>query len=86
MPRRENAKARLFREKAVLEADSSVDFRDKYLPLIYESEASLFNYFEEKGKYFIIALGTNNCLDELKKYTNYIENEKQSLLFPYDHP
>ena len=75
----ENAKARLLREKAVLEADSSVDFRDKYLPLIYESEASLFSYFEEKGKYFIIALGTNNCLDELKKYTNYIENEKQSL-------
>ena len=75
----ENAKARLLREKAVLESNASVDFRDKYLSLIYEVEESLFSYLEKSKKYITIVLGTNNCLEELKKYTNYIENEKQTL-------
>ena len=75
----ENARSRLQRERAVLESDLSVDFRDKYLPLIYEGENSLFSYFERNGKYISFTIGTNNCLEELKKYTNYIKNEKQSL-------
>ena len=74
----ENAKARLLREKAILEGDSSVDFRDKYLPLIYREGATLFDYFKNQKNISLI-LGTNNCLEELKKYTNYIENEKQTL-------
>ena len=74
----ENAKARLTRERAILEGNSSVDFRDKYLPLIYEEQSSLFSYFKN-DKTISFVLGTNNCLEELKKYINYIENEKQAL-------
>ncbi len=75
----ENAKAKLAREKAVLEGDGSIDFRDKYLPLIYEGQATLFSYLEEKGRYVTLVLGTNNCAEELKKYANFIENDKQAL-------
>ena len=75
----ENARARLLREKAVLEGDSAVDFRDKYLPIIYPEGATLFTYFEKNGPYISFVVGTNNCLEEMKKQTNYIENEKQSL-------
>ena len=75
----DSAKERLHRERAVLEADGTVDFRDKYLPLIYEKAESLFSYFENRGKYIAITLGTSACLEELKKYIDYIENDKQGL-------
>ncbi len=75
----ENARARLLREKAVIESDSAIDFRDKYLPLIYESEESLFSYFKKCGRYICFTLGTNNCLEELKKYAEYLKNENQTL-------
>ncbi len=75
----ENAKAKLLRERAILEGDGSVDFRDKYLPLIYESESTLFSYLENNGKYITIILGTSGCAEELKKYASIIENDKQAL-------
>ena len=74
----ENAKARLLREKAVIEGGGSVDFRDKYLPLIYREGATLFSYLK-KDRTISLTIGTNNCLEELKKYINYTENEKQTL-------
>ena len=75
----ENARAKLGREKAVLESDATVDFRDKYLPLIYEREESLLSYFAKGGRYISITLGTNNCLEELKKYTERIKNDNDTL-------
>ena len=75
----ENARARLMRECAVLESSITPDFRDKYLPLIYESEETLLSYFEARGGYICFILGTNNCREELKKYAAYIENENKTL-------
>ncbi len=75
----ENARARLLRERAVLESSSSIDFRDKYLPLIYEKEETLFSYIKKTGRYICFTLGTNNCLDELKKQSEYLKNESISL-------
>ena len=75
----ENAKAKLLRERAVIEGDGSIDFRDKYLPLIYEEESCLLSYLAKNGKYITLTLGTNNCLEELKKYQTFLENDKQGL-------
>ncbi len=75
----ENAKARLLRERAVVEGGGGIDFRDKFLPLIYEREASLFSYLSSKGRFITLTLGTNNCLEELKKYLSFLENDKQTL-------
>ena len=75
----ENARQRLLREKAVLESELSVDFRDKYLPLIYEKEDCLISYFEQKGRFITLAVSTSGCLEELKKYSEYLKNENESL-------
>ncbi len=75
----ENSRQRLMRERAVLESDLTVDFRDKYLPLIYENAESLLSYFEKSGRYICFTLGTSNCNEELKKYTEYIKNENETL-------
>ena len=75
----EEHKATLAREKAVLESDASLDFRDKYLSLIYEKKESLFSYFAKNGRYVCFILGTNNCLEELKKYSERLKNDNTTL-------
>ena len=75
----DSTRERLSRERAVLESDLSVDFRDKYLPLIYGEGDNLFSYLGSSGEYIIFTLGTNNCLEELKKYTERIKNENEGL-------
>ena len=75
----EEYKSSLIREKVVLESDLSIDFRDKYLPLIYEKEENLFTYFDSDGRYICFTLGTNNCLEELKKYAERLKNDNQTL-------
>ena len=75
----EASRTRLLSERAVLESALSVDFRDKYLPLIYEEQENLFSYFESHGRFICFTLGTSACLEELKKYTEYIKNENETL-------
>ena len=75
----ENARQRLLREKAALESELPLDFRDKYLPLIYEKEECLISYFEQKGRFITLTVGTSGCLEELKKYSDYLKNENQTL-------
>ena len=74
-----DARGRLERERAVVDSTLSVDFRDKFLPLIYENEENLFSYMARKGRYICFTLGTNNCLEELKKYSEYLKNDNESL-------
>ena len=75
----ENARQRLMRERAVLQSDLTVDFRDKYLPLIYENQQCLLDYLGQNGRYICLTLGTTNCNEELKKYTEYLKNENETL-------
>ena len=75
----ESARQRLMRERAVLESDLTVDFRDKYLPLIYERAECLFDYFATNGRYVCFTLGTTNCNEEFKKYAEYLRNENETL-------
>ena len=71
------SREKLLREIAIVEGDGSVDFRDKFLPLIYPARDSLVSYLGDN--FVTMILGTNACLEELKKQTNYIENEKNTL-------
>ncbi len=73
------AREKLGREIAIVGSDLSIDFRDKFLPLIYENSTTLFDYFAEKGRYISLIVGTNNCLDELVKQEKIYENDKQTL-------
>lgn len=75
----ENAGTKLQRERAIVEGGGGIDFRDKYLPLIYCERENLFSYFANSGRYICLVFGTTNCAGELKKYTDFLENDKQSL-------
>ena len=75
----DSARERLVRERAVLQSTASIDFRDKYLPLIYGEQASLFSYLGLRGRYICFTLGTSNCREELKKYSEIIKNDKNTL-------
>ena len=76
----EESAERLRREAAVLESDLSVDFRDKYLGLVYEDSECLFSYFSTYKKCVVFSVGTNACAEDLKKHTDYINDEKNTLL------
>jgi hypothetical protein len=57
---------RLTREKGVLEAGGSIDFRDRFLGLIYPEGECLLDYLDIGGLNFI--LGTNECHEnEMRK-------------------
>ena len=73
------SKDKLDRALSVLKSDLSVDFRDRYLPEIYPECHTLFSYMAHHGKFITHILGTNNCLEELKKQLKISENDKESL-------
>ena len=75
----ENTKTKLLRERAICEGTGHIDFRDKYLPLIYEGGDSLLSYMARGGRYICLTLGTTNCAEELKKHLLILENDKQAL-------
>lgn len=60
----EEIRARLMRERASVDAAGSMEFRDKYLPLIYP-EASLLSYLDRKSVAFVC--GTSSCREEIEK-------------------
>ena len=73
------AKDRFARELAALSGALTIDFRDKYMGLIYENPDTLFSYFGKYSRAICFILGTNGCAENLKKQLNYLENEKLTL-------
>ncbi len=73
----DDIRARLLRERASVEALGGMEFRDKYLPLIYE-RASLFSYL--KGRSCVFVLGTSDCRDEAKRKTKALEDNIEGLI------
>ena len=72
------ARERLTRERALLQGEIAVDFRDKYLGLIYGECENLFSYFERKSCVFLV--GTAACYEDLKRHNDYISQERDSML------
>jgi len=76
----EGEKERLGREAAVLKSDIGIDFRDKYLGVIYKESANLFSYLSTYKRTVVFTLGTNGCLEDLKKHCDYLLDERSTLL------
>ncbi len=73
---------KLARERAVLEGNLTVDFRDKYIGLIYES-SSLFSYFDKLsgGEHVVtLCVGTSGALEDIKKSEEFYLGERESML------
>ncbi len=71
---------KLVRERGILSADGTVDFRDKYLGLIHGGEFDLYSHLREYRRTVTLIVGTSGCADELKKHTEYIEGERAGLI------
>ena len=76
----EAAREKLAREKSVLESTLTVDFRDKYLGLIYPERANLFSYYSTNSKCAVFILGTNGCGEDLKRHADYYKDERKNLI------
>ncbi len=68
---------RLTRERTAIQSGVGMDFRDKYLPLIYEG-ASLLSYIGSRT--VILMLGTAACLDEARGRLKRLEDEVAGLV------
>ena len=71
----EEMRSRLTREKAALESGVGIDFRDKYLGLIYPEGASLLSYFSTRGRGFCFLSGTLACREAAEGRVGRLEND-----------
>lgn len=56
---------RLKRERTTIESGATVDFRDKYISIIYPERESLLSYFGEQ-RHIVIVGGTAECRDSVR--------------------
>ncbi len=75
----DNTLSRLTSERSCIEGGLPLDFRDKYLGLIYPECENLLSYFYGK-RAAVLVLGTNGVNEDVKRHAEYIANEKKSLL------
>ena len=76
----EALRERLKNELSVAEADLGIDCRDKYLGLIYRTEATLFSYFERYGRTITFLVGTRGTLESAKKRIELVNKERDGML------
>ena len=70
---------RLKNELALASSESLLDFRDKYLGLIYENNSCLFDYYN-KGEATILVVGTNGCRENLEKHLARLDSDKEGMI------
>lgn len=70
---------RLKNELAFASSESLLNFRDKYLGLIYENNSCLFDYYNAE-KSTIIVVGTNGCRENLEKYLTRLDSDREGML------
>ncbi len=67
-------------EKNAIEANLTLNFRDKYIGLIYNEFANLFSYFETWGRCAVFMLDTNGVKEELKTKLERIKKDRDSMI------
>ncbi|MBQ8529133.1 MAG: transcription-repair coupling factor [Clostridia bacterium] len=73
-------KEKLERERGVILSGGTVDFRDRHLGLIYKAPETLLDYLARRGRCPVFVVGTSGTLEELTKYSEYMEGERKALL------
>ena len=71
---------RLTSERAIADAGLPIDFRDKYMGVIYKERANLLSYFSETGRSVCFIFGTNECKEELSRRKSVLDSERSELL------
>ena len=78
--RDEHTKSRLTGERNIVLAGGTVDFRDKYLGVIYERPETLLDYIAEYRRTLVIKVGNAGCDEELARALERIDAERTKLL------
>ncbi|MBE6644301.1 MAG: transcription-repair coupling factor [Ruminococcaceae bacterium] len=78
--KREEIEMHLKSEKNALESSRILNFRDKYIGIIYDEFANLFSYFESYKRCAVFVVDTNGSLEELKSKVDNLEKERASML------
>ena len=76
----DKVRERLVRERANLESDLGVDFRDKYLGDIYPERHCLMDHYSALGRGVVFLLGTSACRESLALHIKRIEDERAGML------
>ena len=67
---------KLEKELSTAKSNLEIDFRDKYLGLVYENSSCLFDHFDEKKRPIIIVSDTNGCRENAQKSIANLESSK----------
>ena len=76
----EETKTKLSSEKSAVEALLPLNFRDKYIGIIYDEPADLFTYLSSAGRCAVFILDTNGAKEEMKKRLEALDAERATLL------
>ena len=76
----DEVRARLEKELSLAEANVELDFRDKYLGLVYENNSCLFDYFNKEKTPFIMVVGTNGCRENAEKGIAKLNSDRDGMI------
>ena len=67
---------RLENELALAEGDLELNFKDKYLGLIYENNSCLFDHYDIEKAPTVMVVGSNGCRENVEKYLSRLNSKK----------
>ena len=76
----DTVKERLNSERAIVAAGLTVDFRDRFLGVIYKRGECLLDYLGAGGRAAVLTVGTSGCEEELRVFCERLKEERDSLL------
>lgn len=76
----EETATKLSAEKNAIAAGLPLNFRDKYIGVIYKESADLFSYLCESGRCAVFILDTNGAKEELKRRIESLDAERATLI------
>ena len=71
---------RLSGELSLAKSDVDLNFKDKYLGLIYENNSCLFDYLNTEKPATLLVVGTNGCRDNAEKYLSRLASDTEGML------
>ena len=76
----DEVRARLTGELTLAQGGTELDFRDKYLGLIYENKSCLFDYFMNKNNYVTLIVDTNGCRENAEKKLAKLQSDTDGMI------
>jgi len=76
----EEIKERLNNELSIANTDLDLNFKDKYLGLIYENNSCLFDYYTAESTPTIIVVGSNGCRENAEKYIGRLTSDTEGMI------